>query len=127
MKIYHNIVEGLRSLFYWLPVIWKDRNWDYQFTLNVLEHSLRRLYKFLNGPDCAAWQPKSRIRQLRVCLLLLERMRGCYIDKAGKTEPRYVVGGMYADWNSDDCRYLEEQDWKYLWGLLEKYMRNWWD
>jgi len=122
-KLYHNI----QSLIYWFPVIWRDRDFDYQFTLVIMEHSLRRLYKFLSGPSAVAMQHKSHMQHLHVCLLLLERMKGSYIDKVRKTEPRHIVGNLYADWNLDDVEYLEEQDWQYLWELLSKYMRTWWD
>ena len=127
MKTLRRLYHSIQSLIYWFPVIWRDRDFDYQFTLVIMEHSLKRLYKFLNGPHAQAAQPKSRIKHLRICLLLLERMQGSYIDKARKTEPRHVFGDFYADWNSDDVRYLEEQDWQYLWELLSKYMRTWWD
>ena len=127
MKTLRRLYHSIQSLIYWFPVIWRDRDFDYQFTLVIMEHSLKRLYKFLSGPHAQACQPKSRIKQLRVCLLLLKRMNESYIDKARKTEPRHVFGDFYADWNSDDVRYLEEQDWQYLWELLSKYMRTWWD
>ena len=127
MRILRTLYHNICSLIYWFPVIWRDRDFDYQFTLDIMEHSLRRLYKFLSGPSAVAMQHKSHMQHLHVCLLLLERMKGSYIDKVRKTEPRHIVGNLYADWNLDDVEYLEEQDWQYLWELLSKYMRTWWD
>ena len=35
-----NITQGFESLWKWLPVIWKDRQWDHQFIYEVIKHKL---------------------------------------------------------------------------------------
>jgi hypothetical protein len=36
-------IRGLRSLWYWLPVIWKDRSWDYVYLLIVMKHKIEQM------------------------------------------------------------------------------------
>jgi hypothetical protein len=36
-----NIKRGIRSLIYWLPVIWENNWWDYDYMLDLIEHQLK--------------------------------------------------------------------------------------
>ena len=38
--IHYNIIEGVKNVWYWLPVIWKDRNWDPGYIFTILKHKL---------------------------------------------------------------------------------------
>jgi hypothetical protein len=38
--IHSNIIEGVKNIWYWLPVIWKDRNWDSSFIFTIIKHKL---------------------------------------------------------------------------------------
>jgi len=38
-----NIWRGIKNVVYWLPVMWKDRQWDHWYLLKLLEHKLRRM------------------------------------------------------------------------------------
>lgn len=40
MQFLYNIKQGFQNLIYWLPVIWKDRNWDYSHFLEILKHKI---------------------------------------------------------------------------------------
>jgi hypothetical protein len=35
-----NIKLGVKNIIYWFPIIWKDRNWDFKYTLDILKHKL---------------------------------------------------------------------------------------
>ncbi len=37
------IRRGLRNLWYWLPIIWNDRPWDYVFLLIVMKHKIQQM------------------------------------------------------------------------------------
>ncbi len=41
-RYYHKYFkQGIKNLWYWLPIIWKDRSWDDHYIFEVLEqHSL---------------------------------------------------------------------------------------
>jgi len=40
MSFIYNLTQGIRNIIYWLPVIWRDRNWDYSYFLEILRHKL---------------------------------------------------------------------------------------
>src|SRR5690606_28650947 len=37
---YHNTVQGIQNLIKWFPVIWKDRDWDHNYLMRMLEKKL---------------------------------------------------------------------------------------
>jgi hypothetical protein len=44
-----DFTTGIKNLWYWLPVIWKDRNWDHQFIFDILSHKLKAQSKCIGG------------------------------------------------------------------------------
>lgn len=38
-----NFFDGVSNLVTWAPIIWRDRDWDYSFLLDMLEFKLRRM------------------------------------------------------------------------------------
>jgi len=36
----------INKVFYWLPVIWNDQDWDQDFFLTILHHKLVSMRKF---------------------------------------------------------------------------------
>jgi hypothetical protein len=43
-----NLVYGLQNIWAWLPVIWKDRDWDYLYLLKLLRFKLGRMQAHFN-------------------------------------------------------------------------------
>lgn len=48
---YRNLKQGLKNLWYWFPVIWKDRNWDQHYIYEVLKHKLKAQAKYIGDND----------------------------------------------------------------------------
>ena len=42
---------GVKNIIYWLPVIWKDRNWDYRYIYTILEHKLKAQSDYIGRMD----------------------------------------------------------------------------
>jgi len=67
-----NIRYGIRNLFAWLPLIWRDRDWDHGFLFEMLEFKLKRMEKCLrNGIHLYADQTADKVK---LCTQLLERI-----------------------------------------------------
>ena len=45
----NEFIRGIENLWYWLPVIWKDRNWDHQFIFDILSHKLKAQSAYIGG------------------------------------------------------------------------------
>ena len=81
---FRNIRIGIPNLIKWASVIWNDRDWDQHFLYVILQFKLKQMEKLqreyghcVNSNDYAD--------QMRVCILLLERIiKGDYLSNALK-------------------------------------------
>ena len=79
---FRNIKYGIENLMCWIPIIWKDRDWDHWFLYKVLQHKLKQMIKLqrkyghsINSNDYAD--------QMQLCVNLLERIiTDEYLDNA---------------------------------------------
>ena len=152
--LYRWVKNGLRGLWVWFPVIWKDRDWHWALIYRVLQFKMKRTRLHQEHFGVAVWnQRKHWVSQLRECELLLDRI--CdneifYMNMydMGNPHPDYskcgVKDGMF---NSDPafahmsekersryflkkgeyCEYMWNQDVDRLFMLMKKYSRDWWD
>ena len=42
-----NLKQGCKNIYYWFPVIWKDRNWDDSYIFTILSHKLKSQAKYI--------------------------------------------------------------------------------
>jgi len=69
-----NFKRGIKNLWYWLPVIWKDRNWDHQFIFDILSHKLKAQAKYIStyGLHVNNWKDE---RDMMICVRLIEKVQ----------------------------------------------------
>lgn len=46
-----NIKTGFKNIFYWLPIIWKDRNWDSHYIFDIMIHKITAQSKYIGSRD----------------------------------------------------------------------------
>lgn len=149
---YYQVTTGIRNIFYWLPVIWKDRDWDSHHLYKVMEHKIRSMDRYLNSNQVHCLHSDNTLKKLRICLHLLERITEDYYLDLARSEfrPYQFTGDIFEgaarleNGNlqlrsmtdeerkcflkyNDHCHYLELQDLSMLCRLLEKYSKYWWD
>lgn len=76
-----NIKQGIKSTIYWLPVIWKDRNYDHTFIYEVLKHKLKAQANYIGGKKRHT-RAQQDTRRMLICAKLLQKMQ----DDAYTTE-----------------------------------------
>jgi hypothetical protein len=64
-----DIAKGIRNLWYWFPVIWKDRSFSNYYILEILKHKLSDQAKFA---DKLEFFDKSDISKLKTCIKLIK-------------------------------------------------------
>lgn len=51
-RYYHKTFKtGIKNLWYWFPVIWKDRNWDSNYIFEIMTHKLKAQSKYIGERD----------------------------------------------------------------------------
>ena len=65
---------GIKNLRYWLPVIWKDRNWDHRFIFDIFTHKLKAQAEYIGkyGIHLNNWKDK---RDMMTCVRLIEKVK----------------------------------------------------
>ena len=66
-KIKHSFI----SLWTWFPVIWNDRQWDFNYTYKILRHKLHLQLKYALKKDRSLIQEKDNLER---CIFLLDRL-----------------------------------------------------
>lgn len=51
LYFFKNLCRGLKNLWVWLPIIWKDRDFDYGYFLDMFDYKLQRMHRFFDNPD----------------------------------------------------------------------------
>jgi len=73
----HSIRNGIRNVFYFFPVIWKYRWWDFEFFLDIIEHTLKD-YTNHYGKDSHFLGDEFVRKRACVLLKMLEKYRECH-------------------------------------------------
>ena len=155
MRIFiRDIRIGIKNLVNWFPIIWNDRQWDHSFFYEIMRFKLNKMEKYLrhNGHHIGSEKSANKIK---VCVMLLNRlMEDNYHDlifrphdkKWGESK-MYVKDDGYVEIDYPNVKtdedkvnqkkdfrnrmsgveYLNKQDLDYLFSILNKHIRNWWD
>lgn len=108
-----------KNIIRWIPVIWNDRDWDWDFLAGIMETKLNWMAK----SSTSWWSGHSDVhgRQMRVCVQLLHRLReDDYVENAFKRfgESKFAYKHAMAQ---------SKEDQRYLGVILGKYLNHWWD
>lgn len=49
--LHKEIKTGIKNIFYWLPIIWKDRHWDSHYIFEIMMHKLKAQSKYIGSRD----------------------------------------------------------------------------
>ena len=75
--MFRNFKQGIRNLIHYFPIIWKDRDWDYHYTLDILEYKLKRQRDYIDKNKRFVGY-EFVIRDLNICLSLLDKLKEDY-------------------------------------------------
>ena len=71
----HNIISGIKSVWYWLPIIWKDCNWDHGYIFDILSHKLKAQSAYIGGRGIHV-NAKRDAEIMMTCTRLIEKVQG---------------------------------------------------
>jgi hypothetical protein len=71
---YKNLKQGIKNLWYWFPVIWKDRNWDDHYIFEILKHKLKAQAKYIGDRDFHT-RAQLDAKRMRLCVKLIQKVQ----------------------------------------------------
>ena len=77
--ILRNIQEGFKNIRYWLPIIWKDRNYDHSYIYYILEHKLKAQAHRLHTADMHV-SARRDAEIIRTCVRLIDKVNDGFYE-----------------------------------------------
>ena len=149
-----NIRIGIKNLIRWFPVIWNDRQWDSYYFFKIIRRKLEIMEPFYRY-NAMFLRSESEADRMKVCIMLLDRiiednyheMAYKKFDKKwGESEMLFNEDGSlniaYENVKTEEDEknknkdikeshnkeeFLINQDIEYLFKILNKRIRFWWD
>ena len=74
-KYYHKyFIQGVKNIWYWFPIIWKDRDWDGHYIYEVMKHKLKAQAKYIGDRDFHT-RAQQDARRMRLCISLIKKVQ----------------------------------------------------
>jgi len=74
-RYYHKYFkQGVKNLWYWFPVIWKDRNWDSHYIFDMLQHKLTAQANYIGRRDFHT-RAQLDAKRMRLCVKLIKKVQ----------------------------------------------------
>jgi len=79
-KYYHKYLKhGVKNLWYWFPIIWKDRNWDDHFIFEVLKHKLKAQANYIAKSNRHT-RAQLDARNMTTCINLINKLQDDFYE-----------------------------------------------
>lgn len=118
---YLGIIEGIKNLIKWFPVIWKDREFDYRYLYEVMYFKLRDMEKFFNSDDTFSEDAKVYAGEIKECADLLLTI------KNEETSDKYWNEEIGFNLPIEDLDKIEQEEIDRFFALMAKRICWWWD
>ena len=69
--LFYSFKRGVKNIIYWVPIIWRDRNWDSHYIFEILKHKLILQSNYISKNDrhtLAQYDAKN----MRLCVKLIK-------------------------------------------------------
>jgi hypothetical protein len=146
--VYYNIKHGIISIFVYLPITWRMRDWDYYYILEMNKFQLKRL---LEGIKNGGEVEKDRIikeKDIEKCIKLIDNiLKDEYLERVGYDHKRVDIDFIpvkdtdilelvdihpekYTNEEMSGFLYksnkLQKKELKQLFSIIEKNLLGWW-
>ncbi len=123
----HKLFRFIKRLFAYLPVLWRDEDWDYLYLLRLMQFKIKRMRESIHKYGYGVHGDKM-FHRMRVVENLIDRLDSSdygaaeYLEweKNGKYEEEFHKVLERVD-------YSEENDWNMVFDTIKRYGRRWWD
>lgn len=70
---FYSLKEGLRNILYWFPIIWEDRDFDWEYLAKIMEWKFRKMSHYFETGIVTDSPQISK--ELLTCAELLKRLQ----------------------------------------------------
>lgn len=69
-----DFIRGIKSIRYWLPIIWKDRNWDHRYIFDIVTHKLKAQAQYISSRDIHT-RAQRDAEVMMTCVRLIKKVK----------------------------------------------------
>ena len=116
----YRFIRRTKNLLRWLPIIWKDEQWDHYYILELLKHKLiftaehTRKFGYHTSSDYDA-------DRMMLCVRLIEKIQNeAYMEEL-ISDDKITQEKLDAAFNK------QKKSRQLLFKLLDKHIEGWWD
>jgi len=114
-------IKQLRKLIRWIPIIWRDRDWDYYFVYEILKQKLIDTEAYIRKDGLHVFNEHDA-DSIKTAIEMIEKVQTEYhLDKYLSEATEWTKEGM--DKAAKDHNKAKQELFKYLNNNIEK----WWD
>lgn len=118
--LYRDFIQGIKNLVRWLPVIWKDKDWDNWFFEQIIIQKLHNMADFFEDPTLSFTESApQKAKQMRTAADLL---RLCQEGYYGTEYLDYYSKDFFVDENGH-LQFQDETEYDNLDVYFKKYKR----
>jgi hypothetical protein len=94
---FKELKRSIKNLWKWLPIIWKDRDWDHFYIYEIIEFKLRKQANYISTMDRHT-RAQEDARDMLICAELINKVKDGYYDSE------------YMDYHKSEFEFLDIED-----------------
>ncbi len=116
-----NLSRRLKKLWRWIPIIWKDRDWDYWYVYEMLKCKLEDMetYTRKEGNHYSSEEDADKIRTALKLLYILQSEH--YVQEYYDTHEEFTMEGI------TKALAKQEKAQRIFFKFLDHNIQKWWD
>jgi hypothetical protein len=115
-----NFITGVKNLKDWLPVIWKDRDWDDHYILEVLKFKLEKQSKYISEKNRYI-DAQLGAKRMRLCVSLIDKVQNEFYQMEYMDYVKDKHWFEKSEDNSDHYTLESELEWEKFDDYIKKY------
>lgn len=100
MRTIRRFIERIRHVFHWLPIIWRDHDFDHAYLYDILIFKLENMQKFFASEYAWTSDAEKHALELFVAVEMLKKLRVNYFEEETMEEHDEKWGNLFA-WHED--------------------------
>ena len=136
--------KGIKNLIHYFKVVWRDRDWDWQFMIDLQRRKLQSMVQYYSENKCFFGQERE-LRYMKIALYCLEYLergsevtKGKHVNDKNFERIRVANGyspspvGFWTNFKEKNFDYYfedvyEEKLWYLYNKIIQTHAKAWWD
>ena len=145
------LLDRLHNVWRWLPIIWRDKDWDHHFIFEILKFKLNNVANQLESTQWFVGYERE-VQRIRLCVKLIEAIQDekyqieahdarmsnrveKYLDAHKSTTFKVLTNKKHQQYRNGNRNliamnvgiYKHQQAKRILFTMLERYIEHWWE